>query len=743
MQRRLVKCLEDLAVNYDGTVRTSAGEIVQFTFGEDGLDPAFMEGNDGAIVNFNHILGHARNTSDREPQVATTNELIEYMNDVVVRKLTKMPPKFGRDMEEFLRHDVANLKPYYDLPSQCEKHCGKKVLARAKCSACDGARTARESLIRANCLSFSQISAFVDMCALKVKRAIVEPGTAVGAIAATSIGEPSTQMTLKTFHFAGVASMNITQGVPRIKEVINAVKNISTPVITVALSNSQDEKLGRRVKARLEKTTLGEISDFVEQVFLQDDIFVVVKLNSKRIRLLQLEITLNSVIESICSAKLPVSVKQFQISTIGNTILVIKPPESDKCSTTMAMHYLKQYLPNVAIKGLQNVNRCVIHADEKTGKSFTLLVDGTNFKEVLATGEIDGCKTNFNNASVVSEVLGIEAARSSIINEILSTMKNHSIDLDRRHVMLLADLMTYRGEVLGITRNGLVKMKESVLLLASFERTTDHLYEAAFFGQKDNIVGVSECIILGTPMLIGTGMFNSPPLIQPHFLVTLKIHSYLLALYLSHCPPIIWSCEPDNESICKFVFEGRVYTPRQLIAKHICVGSVLVHCVVLCHPFDSLVKMDHTFFEPQPPKLEAIIYAEFDNDICRVIKYQIPHAIFDKRTKTRSMPEKYIQHVFYCGRGKEAGKTTKHDVKVPDGSEWELWCRNALISARCWRRCSFLSEDSFRLPSLMKHIFFGLNNKGECIHKVTDQTTIYLKLSPSFHGKEPPPVNPF
>lgn len=127
------------------------------------------------------------------------------------------------------------------------------------------------ALIKANVLTKKRISSFIDLCIQKVKRAIVEPGTAVGAIAATSIGfnyyffilfffkgEPSTQMTLKTFHFAGVASMNITQGVPRIKEIINAVKQISTPVITVSLSNSNDEKLGRRVKARLEKTMLGK-----------------------------------------------------------------------------------------------------------------------------------------------------------------------------------------------------------------------------------------------------------------------------------------------------------------------------------------------------------------------------------------------------------------------------------------------------------------------------------------------------
>ncbi|KAI6197485.1 DNA-directed RNA polymerase [Aphelenchoides besseyi] len=144
----------------------------------------------------------------------------------------------------------------------------------------------------------------------------------------------------------------------------------------------------------------------------------------------------------------------------------------------------------------------------KKGDTYQLLVEGTDYREVLATYEIEPTKTTFNNANVIAEVLGIEAARTAIISEIISTMNSHGIELDRRHVMLLADLMTYKGEVLGITRNGLVKMKESVLLLASFERTTDHLFEAAFFGQKDEIIGVSESIIMGTQAGIGTGMMK-------------------------------------------------------------------------------------------------------------------------------------------------------------------------------------------------------------------------------------------
>lgn len=154
------------------------------------------------------------------------------------------------------------------------------------------------------------------------------------------------------------------------------------------------------------------------------------------------------------------------------------------------------------------MTRCVIEADEKHGKSFKLVVEGTDLLGVLATPGVNASRVVSNNALEIARVLGIEAARGSIISEILITMAEHGIGLDHRHVMLLADLMTYRGEVLGITRNGLAKMKESVLMLASFEKTMDHLFDAAYFGQEDQICGVSECIIMGVPMNIGTGLFK-------------------------------------------------------------------------------------------------------------------------------------------------------------------------------------------------------------------------------------------
>ena len=151
-------------------------------------------------------------------------------------------------------------------------------------------------------LTLSQLVEFVNKCKEKYMRAAMEPGTAVGALCAQSIGEPGTQMTLKTFHFAGVASMNITLGVPRIKEIINASKKISTPIITVALEDDTDAEFARIVKGRIEKTTLGEVSEYLEEVFLPDDCFLLIKLDIERIKLLKLEVSAESIRYCICTA---------------------------------------------------------------------------------------------------------------------------------------------------------------------------------------------------------------------------------------------------------------------------------------------------------------------------------------------------------------------------------------------------------------------------------------------------------
>ncbi|KAF2982903.1 hypothetical protein EK904_005838 [Melospiza melodia maxima] len=443
MQRRLVKSLEDLCSQYDLTVRSSTGDIIQFIYGGDGLDPAAMEGKDEPLE-FKRVLDNIR-------------EIKKFIK-AVSEKIKKTRDKYGIN-------DNGTTE-YKELET-----------------------------IGSNDISIAR------------QRAQMEPGSAVGALCAQSIGEPGTQMTLKTFHFAGVASMNITLGVPRIKEIINASKAISTPIITAQLDKDDDPDFARLVKGRIEKTLLGEISEYIEEVFLPDDCFILVKLSLERIRLLRLEVNAETVRYSICVSKL--RVKPGDVAVHGEAVVCVTPRENSKSSMYYVLQSLKEELPKVVVQGIPEVSRAVIHVDEQSGKEkYKLLVEGDNLRAVMATHGVKGTKTSSNNTYEVEKTLGIEAARTTIINEIQYTMVNHGMSIDRRHVMLLSDLMTYKGEVLGITRFGLAKMKESVLMLASFEKTADHLFDAAYFGQKDSVCGVSECIIMGIPMNIGTGLFK-------------------------------------------------------------------------------------------------------------------------------------------------------------------------------------------------------------------------------------------
>lgn len=171
-----------------------------------------------------------------------------------------------------------------------------------------------------------------------------------------------------------------------------------------------------------------------------------------------------------------------------------------------SMQRLLQQLPTVIVCGVPAVVRAVIN--RKSDGQYNLLVEGYDLRSVMAARGVCGTQTTSNHVIEVYRTLGIEAARATIIHEIQYTMKEHGMNIDIRHVMLLADLMTYKGEVLGITRFGIAKMKESVLALASFEKTADHLLDAALHGQSELINGVSERIIMGVPMNIGTGMFG-------------------------------------------------------------------------------------------------------------------------------------------------------------------------------------------------------------------------------------------
>ena len=362
----------------------------------------------------------------------------------------------------------------------------------------------------------------------------MEPGEAVGATGAQSISEPGTQMTLKTFHFAGVSSMNVTLGVPRLKEIINASKAISTPIITAKLNNGVHEEAARSAKASIEKTTLGEVSVYIDEVYARDKSYLIVKLNKDTISDLNLTLSAMDVREKILQGSTGTSrpailrlLKPKDVYTRGDEyIRVLVPMDKDKGGSSKVvrdeddsheedtrcvyykMQQLKAALPKVVVCGINTINRAVINEGGEGEDKFHLLVEGYGLLDVMGSDAIDFRGTETNHIIEVEKVLGVEAARTKISKEIDYIMKAYGIGIDPRHLLLLADVMTFKGEVLGITRFGVSKMRESVLMLASFEKTTDHLFDAAVHGRVDDIVGVSECIIMGTPIPLGTGLFK-------------------------------------------------------------------------------------------------------------------------------------------------------------------------------------------------------------------------------------------
>ncbi|KAJ3580420.1 hypothetical protein NPX13_g141 [Xylaria arbuscula] len=375
---------------------------------------------------------------------------------------------------------------------------------------------------RAAKVSEKTLRHFIGLCLEKYSKAQTEPGHAVGAVGAQSIGEPGTQMTLKTFHFAGVAGMSITQGVPRIKEIINASKSISTPVITCPLQNPRSLEAAKIVRARIEKTTVEDVLRYLDDEWQPHRSFITLHVDTETLEGMHLGLRLGDIVEAIAKQKkLKIQKTDMQIFEQDASIeITVRPLDIDPSSkrttrtktATEAMadlsvriSHLKRVLPFVPISGYPEAARAIVQQSDKDNTK-TVLVEGYGLRQCINTEGVVGTKVITNSVMECRDILGIEAARSTIIKEIGDVMD--MMNIDPRHMQLLADVMTYKGEILGITRFGLSKMRDSVLQLASFEKTADHLFDAASAMKTDPIEGVSEKIIMGETMSIGTGAFQ-------------------------------------------------------------------------------------------------------------------------------------------------------------------------------------------------------------------------------------------
>jgi DNA-directed RNA polymerase subunit A" len=319
----------------------------------------------------------------------------------------------------------------------------------------------------------------------------VEAGESVGLIAAESIGEQGTQMTLNTFHYAGVAEMNVTVGLPRLIEILDGRKNISTPMMEIYLKPPFNKgKDIKQIALSIKETKLKDIaSEFSINVA---ELIVEIVLDDKKIQAIGME--LGSVTKN-----LEKTLKDFNCKIKGN-VVTIKTGKEDGLNE---LYKLKEKVKEVHVSGIKDVYQVL---PVKRGDEFIIITAGSNLKAAFENEYVDAFKTTTNNVAEVGEVLGIEAARQAIITEVFKVIENQGLNIDKRHMMLVADMMCNSGDIKGITRYGVVSEKASVLAKASFETPIKHIISAALVGEEDMLTSVVENVMLNQPVPVGTGL---------------------------------------------------------------------------------------------------------------------------------------------------------------------------------------------------------------------------------------------
>lgn len=318
----------------------------------------------------------------------------------------------------------------------------------------------------------------------------INPGESVGLICAESIGEQGTQMTLDTFHFAGVAEMNVTTGLPRLIEILDGRKVVKTPMMEIFLKHPYNK--GKEVEQIVNKIKETTVGDLVKEYSLNiADMTVHAILNEETLK--SMGLTPASIAKS-----LEKKVK-CKISYEGNRLDAKLKNDAD----LSALYALRVQLDGAHVKGIKGITQVLT---VERNDEFLIITSGTNLKKVLELDFVDAQRTTSNDIHEVAKVLGIEAARQAIVNEVCRVVEAQGLNIDIRHILLVADTMTVSGEIKGITRYGVVSEKSSVLARASFETPIKHLINATLVGERDPLNSVVENVMINQLIPVGTGL---------------------------------------------------------------------------------------------------------------------------------------------------------------------------------------------------------------------------------------------
>lgn len=613
IQRRLVKALEDVMICYDGTVRNSTNSVIQFAYGEDGID--------GAKVERQNLLTHILTDEDfrrrfrvdlqeggfrkgtlqaglddwsPEAQDLLDEEYAQLESDrkhlrgfifKTDRNDVQLPINIARlvlNAKQEFRVDPrkpSDLSPV-DIVTSVRETLDKLVVVRGSDRISKEAQVNATLLLKIHLRAYLASKNVIEYLRLDRKsfeyvlgevedqfsKAVANPGEMCGTLAAQSIGEPATQMTLNTFHYAGVASKNVTLGVPRLKEIINCAENIKTPMVKVYLQapyngwhdhSSNQQALAKPIQAALTHTTLQTVTaaveihydpdptnslieddrDFVESFFAVPDEEVERTLDRQSPWLLRLILDRGQMLDK----NLTMAEVAAEISGMfGHDVFVMHSEdnadqlvlrvrtvnnEPDKEAFGDEESFLKQLavqmLTSIDLKGIKGIKKVFITKTDKDAMRINpdtgawekiqeniLETEGTNFREILAADHVDPHRTVSNNCVEIFHVLGIEAARMSLLRESKQVIEFDGSYVNYRHLALLCDIMTSQGVLMAITRHGINRTNQGALMRCSFEETVEILMEAAAMGDIDDCKGVAENVLLGQMAPMGTGAFS-------------------------------------------------------------------------------------------------------------------------------------------------------------------------------------------------------------------------------------------
>ncbi|KAK3300205.1 DNA-directed RNA polymerase II subunit RPB1 [Chaetomium fimeti] len=627
IQRRLVKALEDAEARYDGTVRNSLGDIIQFVYGEDGLDGIAIEKQRVDHMNMSNDNFDKRFRLDvmDEATSAAALESLEYGREMIsdpavqevldqeyeqlaadrqlVRRINhrkqaedhmQLPLNIARIIEtakklfkvddshrsDLTPNDVIPVvKALLDRmivvrgsdPISQEADYNSTMLFKIQLRS----RLAYKRLAveqRINKLAFEHILGELEN---RWSRSMVAPGEMVGVLAAQSIGEPATQMTLNTFHFAGVSSKNVTLGVPRLKEILNVAKDIKTPSMVVYLdSENATQEDAKKMRNAVEHTSLRSVTaiteiyydpevtstnipedfDMVESYFLipdasdQDSIENqsrwLLRLTLDRQKMLDKGLRVEDVAQRIKEEYKKDVAVIFSDNNAEEMVLRIRVIRQDDDKDedgnkiieddVMLKRLEKHLLDNCTLRGVPGIERAFLNkgtklvvmpdgsqmANKDTPECMEWYLDtqGTTLRDVLTIEGVDTKRTYTNDLYQIVDVFGIEAARSALMQELTQVLAFDGSYVNHRHLALLVDVMTYRGSIAAVTRHGINRADTGALMRCSFEETVEILLEAAAVGELDDCRGISENVMLGQMAPMGTGHFDV--LLDPKMLET-------------------------------------------------------------------------------------------------------------------------------------------------------------------------------------------------------------------------------